>query len=128
MYIEKETQSAKYSFFAKNDIARRVKIAIKRHPRLQSCPQHQATIDQVYNLLRFHAQYSDYQPHVTPRYATSRTPANTEVKIDKMSCRMHDLPTLKSAIAQLNLDLVYKKPNNNSNNNFTSYSVHVPLV
>ena len=128
MYIEKETQSAKCAFFAKNDIERRVKIAIKRHPKLISCPQHQATIDQVYNLLRFHAQYSDYKPHITPRYATSRTPANTEVKFDKMSNRMYKKDQLYAKIDQLKCKIVYKKPNNNSNNNFTSYSVHVPLV
>ena len=122
MYIEKETQSAKCSFFAKNDIALRASQAVRNHPKLQSCPQHQATVQQVYNLLKYHAQFSDYKNiYTTCRNATSKSPANTEVKIDRMSSRMHNLPALKSAIAQLNLVLVYKKAT-------VSYSVHVPLV
>lgn len=121
MYIEKDTQPAKIPFFALEDINRRAAQAVRNHPKLQSCPQHQATVQQVYNLLKHHAQYSDYQAiYTTARAVTSKTPAHTEVKINRMSCRMHRLPQLKSAIALLNCVLVYKKAT-------ASYSVQVPL-
>ena len=121
MYIEKETQPAKFSFFAIKDINARVAHAIKEHPKLESCPQHQAKIQQVINLLKYHAQYSDYNNiYSTARAATAKMPAHTEVKINRMSSRMYKKDQLKCTINQLKYKLVYKPSTQ-------SYSVHIPL-